>query len=92
MDGYVIYKYIIQITDVQTIEVPIEHKLLDIQFQQDNLCAWVLVLPSEKTVDFKLRIIGTGNKTDIEFLEEYKYLKTVQMLNGAMVWHIFLDD
>lgn len=81
-----IYKYGLQITDLQELEMPKHAKLLSVQFQGDTLCLWALVdneLPSSKKV---IEIFCTGNPI-VDTPREF--IGTVQQMYGLLVWHVF---
>lgn len=80
-----IYKYPLEIRDVQIIEMPPRAKLLSVQCQNKTLCLWALVDNSHVTKSPRtIEIRGTGHSC--EGLEG-KYIGTVQI--GNYVWHVF---
>lgn len=82
-----IYKYELQIDDMQVIEMPKGSEILTAQVQNNKVCLWAMVDPvTSKTEGRKIRMIGTGNPVEDSNL---KYISTVQMVNGLVVWHIF---
>ncbi len=96
-----IYKYPLEIKDVQTIEMPTESKILSVGVQSENggflddiifneqPVIWVLVdlenYNTPKTTIRTIHIIGTGNPIPEIQL---KFIGTVQMSKG-LVWHVF---
>ena len=86
MKKKVIYKYLLEITDLQTVELPKSAEYLDIQFQDKTLVLWAVVDANDK--EFRtdeITIIGTGNHFPNRAINHYK---TVQ--DNGFVWHIFL--
>ena len=86
--GEKIFKYQLQETDIQTIELPKGAEILTVQVQKGYLCLWAkvdheLIAKEERHIE----IIGTGNLIDDTV--QRKYISTLQMLQGALVWHIF---
>ena len=80
----VIWKYKLELTDRQTIVVPIDWKVLDVQIQA-GLCMWVLVdLGSSAQVPVEIAVIGTGNHWNAD---GWIYAGTVQQM--PFVWHVF---
>ena len=73
------------ITDEQTIEIPLNGEILSAQFQNSILCIWVLVNPSEETKPRYFEIYGTGNPFEIG--DNRKFIGTLQ--DGSFVWHLF---
>lgn len=86
MKNQTIYKYLIN--SGEPITAPFI-KILDIQYQGDDLYMWAIVEPeSEDTSTVVPTIVGTG-RPQSTFSTLGKYFKTVQ--EGQYVWHIFLD-
>jgi len=79
-----IYKYELALTDEQTISLPADAEILDIQQQGQDLCAWVKLDTDMPERDRKITICGTGNPISDLTLA---HIATVQI--GAMVWHFF---
>lgn len=82
-----IYKYVVPLEG--EIELPKGSRILSFQIQREDPCIWVLVDPLEEALEARqFRIVGTGHPMG-EDLESGVYLGTVQMANGALVWHLF---
>lgn len=81
-----ICKYQLSITDEQDIMVPEGAELLTAQLQGGALCLWALVNPAAPKQRRIIEIIGTGNPAPAA---ERKYIATVQMAGGSLVWHVF---
>jgi len=81
-----IHKIQLEITDIQTIKLPENSKILTAQFQKETLCLWAEVDTSRPIKEIQIAIIGTGNPF---CFEEYyhQYIATVQ--DSFLVWHIF---
>lgn len=82
-----IWKYKLEITDIQEIETPAGGEILTAQLQGDELQLWVMVNENSmyKTTR-KIAIYGTGNPVP----EPYgKYISTFQLHDGALVFHVF---
>lgn len=81
-----IYKYALDITDVQRVEMPAGARLLHVANQRDELCLWALVDAARPTVDRFIGVVGTGNPApDID--DDADYVGTAQV--GSFVWHVF---
>lgn len=80
-----IWKFPLQITDVQTIEVPTAGKLLSVQVQHQVPCIWALVDPKQPKELRKIRIYGTGHPID----QLGQFIGTFQVQAGALVFHVF---
>lgn len=88
-DEVTIWKYSLNVTDRQSLNMPIGSRLLTVQIQHGQLNLWALVDP--KIEDREDRIIlkrGTGRP-----IERHPgllvYISTVQDLGGNSVWHFF---
>lgn len=83
-----IYKYPLELTDRQEIEMPSGAQMLSVQFQGGLLCLWALVHKDRSKATVVVRIFGTRNPA--EDADSVEYVGTVQ-LNG-LVWHVFVQD
>ena len=80
-----IYKYPLQVTDVQMVQMPIGAVILTAQNQNEVVTLWAMVEDKE-LIEFRaIHIFGTGHPIP----EKYngKYIATVQA--EGFVWHIF---
>ena len=82
-----IYKYELEVTNVQTIDMPVGAKILCIQLQNFMPCIWALVDPDMPKERRTIEIFGTGH--DVPDKGERKYIGTYQLMNGALVYHCF---
>ena len=85
---WTVYKYKLEATDLQIVQLPAGAQLLTVQKNGGEMCLWALVDTDQPLLGRKIRIVGTGNK-----IAEAPgvYLATVQMENewGTLVWHVF---
>lgn len=79
-----IWKYHLDITDVQQLIIPLPASLLTVGVQDGNLCVWALVDPDKTLMPVDIYIYGTGNPVRNA---PGKYVGTVQ--NEGYVWHVF---
>lgn len=80
-----IFKYTLNMTDVQVIEMPKKAMILSCQEQQIGvLTIWAIVNPDAENEKITFEIIGTGNEVSVQPRE---YLATV--ISGPCVWHVF---
>ena len=84
-----IWKYIIKVQDHQTISMPKDSQIIDVQVQHGDLCLWAIVDPNAELSDTKIMIKGTGHPFDKSKIA--KYIGTVQMYNDDLVLHIFKE-
>jgi hypothetical protein len=83
-----IFKYPLEITDYQTVEIKSPAILLSVVGIDDEIVMYAMVDDLEYGIPVDVRIIGTGNaiKDDID---NYKFLGTVGLMNGREIWHVF---
>lgn len=83
-----IYKYRFPITDVVKIEMPAGAIVLDAQIQDNLPVMWAVVDTDRSLKEKVFRVFGTGNPITADLQSKYKYISTLQSLNGG-VWHLF---
>jgi hypothetical protein len=81
-----IYKYPIKVADEVRIVMPLNTEILCVQVQRDIPCIWALVTKSTEVALRKFRWYGTGHPVE---MHSGKYIGTIQMDNGALVFHLF---
>jgi hypothetical protein len=87
-----IYKYPLkQLTDEQTIELPVGAEILTVQPQGEDddvmLWLWALIDPAaETTKERTIAIHATGHHVKQEILW---HINTFQLMGGAFVFHAF---
>lgn len=82
-----IWKYPLQITDVQEIMMPEQAKILHVEMQGISPCLWVLVDSESKQVPRYIRVVGTGNP--FPDADQAMYIGSFQMMGDILVWHVF---
>lgn len=84
-----IFKYPLDVVGEQTITVPSGAVPLAVQAQDGSLCLWAMVETMQPTMERRrvVRIFGTGHPVPPN---HGAYVGTVQMMDGAFVWHVFL--
>jgi len=94
-----IHKYELEITDVQTIEMPVGSEILSIQEQRDHLVLWAIVYNDvlDQLEPHKFYVVGTGNPVPEPDDDPDKwpaalvYCATVQTKGGRAAWHVFTE-
>lgn len=81
-----IFKYPLQITDSQKLEIPKHSTPLSLQVQDGKPTLWVMVDEEKPKTPVTIICVGTGNPVPDE-LDILGYLGTSQV-NG-FVWHFF---
>jgi hypothetical protein len=88
-----IWKFSIEVTDEQTIRVPKGSRALTAQMQGNQLCLWVMLDTdnADRGVNMPVYIHGTGHSVLPEAYHG-RYLSTVQMDGGALIFHVFVGE
>lgn len=84
-----IWKYPLDVTDVQIIELPDKAEILTVGNQGGMICLWALVSPNTNPTCRTIEIIGTGNPVE-DLPAEYasrKFIGTVSQ--SPFIWHVF---
>lgn len=82
-----IWKYTLNTTDTQSIELPVMSQILTAQLQNAKLQLWALVDSEEDRREYiTIRIYGTGHSIHKENLE---YINTFQ--EASLVFHVFKE-
>lgn len=90
-----IYKYPLRVIDEQVVTLPFKHDILSVDVQllegREVIMLWAMIdesnYPAYKTVDRTIHIIGTGHYVPNV---ELKFIGTVQLQKGNLVFHVFL--
>lgn len=82
-----VFKYEVPITDQFVIDMPEGGEILDVQVQRGVPSIWALVNDSEKVVERKFRLVGTGHPIITEC--PMIYVGTFQIEGGNLVFHLF---
>lgn len=80
-----IWKFPLNITDVQQITVPGGSEFLSVQVQRGIPCIWALVDSTQPKRQVEIRIYGTGHPID----QIGQFIGTFQVQGGALVFHVF---
>jgi hypothetical protein len=83
-----IYKYPLQVTDVQILQLPKGARVLAVQCQHDAPQLWALVNEKQPPEPRVFVTYGTGNPIPDTAAQE-RYTCTYQMRGGALVFHVF---
>lgn len=89
-----VWKYPLSIEDRQTIDMPRGTRALSVQVQHGELTVWALVDDDqrENLAPVNFLITGTGNPIQGLAFESWRFLSTVQLMQGQMVFHVFVQD
>jgi hypothetical protein len=83
-----IWKYHLELTDEQTINMPVGAIPLCVGVQQGKPHLWVQVVSTNPLKPHIIRTYGTGHPIDTETLNEY--LGTYLIMEDSFVGHVFL--
>ena len=94
-----IWKFPLEVTDEQTVMMPKGAEILsahvqvsvDVDAAHESVCLWALVDTDAKLQKRVVEIFGTGNPIDIPGVT-HKFIGTVQMRGGSLVWHVFEQE
>ena len=87
--NYRIWKFELQIEDMQEVRMPAGSEILSVANQRGTLCLWAMVDVSKKaTPEFRyIEIIGTGLPVASDMGVDRRFIGTV--LFDPLVWHVF---
>lgn len=80
-----VYKYPLKIQDEQMLSL--RGKPLSVIVQNGNVVMYATYNEYTSADDYYIRIAGTGHP--IENIEKLTFLGTIQLENGALVFHVF---
>ena len=94
-----IWKFPLELIDEQDVMMPKGAKILSVHVQvsidvseaHEIVCLWALVDPDAKLQKRVIEIFGTGNPIDVPGVT-HKFIGTVQMRGGSLVWHVFEQE
>lgn len=86
-----IWKYKIETTDYQEIEMPIGAQILCVQIQHGEPHIWAIVNTGAEKEKRIFQIYGTGNPFS-RFGKNLLYIGTYQIGQGDFVFHVFEDN
>ena len=81
-----IWKFELEVTDEQLIEIPAGSLLLDVQVQHGTPCLWARVEPEAEKVKRRIFTHGTGHPVPETTGD---YIGSYQLQGGAFVGHVF---
>ena len=87
---YKIFKYPLDVTDVQTLKLPVGATILTAMNQFETICIWAKIsttsYDAKKFRDRTIYIFGTGNPVPNV---EMKYINSVALEGGRLIFHVF---
>jgi hypothetical protein len=82
-----IWKYLLKMTEFQTIDMPMDAKILSVQVQNEHPCVWAMVEPEQPKRPRNFVIQGTGLPIEID--AHLDFIGTFQLHGGSLVFHLF---
>jgi hypothetical protein len=83
-----IWKFPIEITDRQELNMPGEAKILSVGLDPSGVpCVWAMVQPGKTERRFHVHIVGTGNPAESAVGQRF----VGSFVQGPFVWHVFTD-
>lgn len=83
----IIWKFKLEIVDIQEIFLPDGAELLSVANQGESLCLWAIVDPSKEKRNRCIEIIKTGELILMDATIYRKFIGTVVI--SPFVWHVF---
>ena len=84
-----IWKWELEVTDRQTITLPVGARILAVQSQHNAPCLWALVDPAATKEPRTFATQGTGQTVKDDCAA---YIGTYQLNGGSLVFHVFEVD
>ena len=87
-----IYKYPLEVENIQELEVPGSFQFLHLDTQEDKICVWGFVDPHDISLyTYRIHCFGTGQdiKPSVN-LKRRNHLGTIQQ--HGFVWHFFIEE
>lgn len=81
-----IYKYLLNVDDMQTIRMPEGALILSVQCQQGQPCIWALIDTECAVGQRRFGLVGTGRPCAFE---GHTHVGTFQLHDGELVFHLF---
>lgn len=85
-----IFKYPLEVTDEQRIEMPMGAEILCVQVQGGQPCIWAKVIPDGAPVKRLFAVYGTGHPMNTKQADQY--VGTFQLQGGMLVFHVFCES
>jgi hypothetical protein len=82
-----VWKYLVEMNDEFTVEIPRGAHVLTVQAQHDHPQMWALVDPTEPLEKRRFAMSGTG--FDIKDAHRVRYVGSFHLYGGAFVGHLF---
>lgn len=81
-----IYKYTLEVSDMQRLVLPVGAEILTVQMVGGFICLYARCDPDALTEGRLFAMYGTGHSMTFH---NHKYIGTVQLHGGQIVFHVF---
>ena len=81
-----IWKYLLEVTDRQTLNMPRTAKILHVGVQQGLACLWAEVTPGAAQEERTILIAGEGHALPDDNM---RYIGTFQLSGGKLIFHAY---
>ena len=87
-----IYKYPIETTDYQKIELPLNSIILSVVTIEEKLFLYANIDSDEQQkISVEINIYGTGHQIKSELYSKWRFMGTFPTFGGQLVWHVFIS-
>jgi hypothetical protein len=84
-----IFKYVLE-TPLERLQIPTGAVVLTAQAQRDDICIWAIVdVDKPETEERVFEVYPMGTVVHEDMGVERKYINTVQLNGGALIFHVF---
>jgi hypothetical protein len=87
-----VWKFEAPILDRFALAMPKGAEIVSVQVQRGVPCAWALVDPKARLEVRTFHWVGTGHEHPVAFWSWLRWRGTVQLEEGALVFHLFEHD
>jgi len=90
MSDRVIWKFPLSANTTQGVSMPKDAEILSVQVNRGVICLWALCDPDAEVEDRAFAVFGTGHRYSDVIFDKFadRYIGTVQMGSGVLVWHV----
>lgn len=88
-----IYKYELHPSEIGTgvfpVMMPHDAKYLHVDAQGDQIFIWAEIDTESSLLEHHFEVFGTGSEMQVDMGVERKYVGSLMMHNGALVFHVY---
>lgn len=86
-----VWKFPLKVEDQFHVQMPVDAEILSVQVQRGAVCAWALcpVSPDAPKAPRYFVCVGTGHEYVDHYFQSLRFLGTVQLNEGDLVFHYF---